>query len=163
QTPEEQHMSETLPSAASAVNHRSYSALARELKQFPGWVIGVLHDPAYAGLETPASLRFEDIAAAWGGQPDVKAVALDANEIRSYEILFNGKMDVLVFPYGSVFPMDAYGVYSGHTFNHFLRRGGAVLTTGGQPFTHQAGPAGECISDSLSEQQVYDLWVAHFG
>jgi hypothetical protein len=32
----------------------------------------VLHDPVYAGLETPASLRFEDIAAAWGARPGVE-------------------------------------------------------------------------------------------
>src|SRR5262245_60898882 len=124
---------------------RRYSELARELKQFPGWVIGVLHDPVYSGLETPASLRYEHIAAAWGARPDVKVVPLDANQIRSYEILFKGKMDVLVFPYGSVYPMDAFGAYSGHTFNHFLRRGGAVLTTGGQPFMQQAGTEGERI------------------
>ena len=147
------------PSSSS----RHYSDLARELKQFPGWVIGVLHDAAYAGLETPASLRYEDIAAAWGSRADVKVVPLDANQIRSYEILFRGKMDVLVFPYGSVYPMDAFGVYSGHTFNHFLRRGGAVLTTGGAPFMQQAGSEGELISNSFTPQEVYDRWVASFG
>src|SRR5579859_1178957 len=147
----------------SAAQSRRYSDLARELKQFPGWVIGVLHDPVYAGLETPASLRYEHIAAAWAGRPEVKVVPLDANQVRSYEILFKGKMDVLMFPYGSVYPMDAFGVYSGHTFNHFLRRGGAVLTTGGAPFMQQAGSEGELISHGFEPQEVYDRWVANFG
>ena len=146
----------------TSFDHGRYSELAQELKDFPGWVIGVLHDPVYAGRETPAGLRFEHFAAAWS-RPDVKVVPLNAHQIRSYEVLFKGRLDVLVFPYGSVYPMDAFGTYSGHTFNQFLKRGGAVLTTGGLPFRQQAGTEGEALPPELTQQDVYDRWVANFG
>jgi len=147
------------------IKERRYSDLARELKQHTGWVVGVFYDPVFAGLETPTNLRFEHFADTWGRLPNVKVVPLDVNQIHSYEILFKGKMDILIFPYGSVFPMDAEGAYSGQTFNYFLRQGGAVLTTGGIPFMKQAGPNGRIMSIATPEEMtaVYDKWVSKFG
>lgn len=144
---------------------RHYSDLARELKGYSGWVVGVLCDPVFSGLETPGDLRFEHFVEAWGSLPNVKVVPLDANQIHSYEILFKGKIDILVFPYGNVFPMDAEGLYSAQTLNYFLRQGGAVLMTGGIPYMKQAGPHGKVISTQTPEEMtaVYDKWVARFG
>ncbi|HEY0828586.1 MAG TPA: hypothetical protein VGE40_10855 [Bacilli bacterium] len=144
---------------------KHYSKLASELKRHQGIVVGVLQDLAYTGHETPADLRFEHFLNTWGAIPGVLVVPLDANQIRSYSILFQGKMDVLVFPYGSIFPMDALNLYSAQTFNQFLKRGGAVLTTGGIPFMKQSSPQGDFISIKTPEEmtEVYDKWVSKFG
>jgi hypothetical protein len=56
--------------------------------------------------KVPSGLRFEHIAAAWGAIPGVRVVSLEADQIRSHAILFKGKMDILLFPYGSVYPME---------------------------------------------------------
>lgn len=74
-------------------------------------MIGVFWDSVFSGQQTPPNLSFEDFARTWGCKPGVRVVPLDAHQIRSYTLLFKGKMDVLVFPYGSVFPMDAYQLY----------------------------------------------------
>ncbi|MHB1459731.1 MAG: glycoside hydrolase 5 family protein [Armatimonadota bacterium] len=148
-----------------ASSSTGFSELARELRAFDGIVVGVLCDAVYAGHETPSELQFEHIAASWGRYPGVRVVPLNANQIRSYEILFNGKMDILVFPYGGVYPMDAFGLYSGLTFQQFLKRGGAVLTTGGIPFSKQASPFGQFIDTSSAQamQDAFDKWIAKFG
>lgn len=150
---------------ASTADPSRFSELASELSRFNGTVVGVLSDPVYAGYETPAGLGFDHITATWGSYPDVRVVPLDANQIRSYEILFKGKMDILVFPYGGIYPMDAFGLYSGLTFQQFMKRGGAVLTTGGIPFSMQASPFGAFIDTSTPQamQDAFDKWIAKFG
>jgi len=144
----------------------SYAALARELREgCDTCVVGVMDDPHFFGQEVPAGLTAADIEAVWGALPGVRVVRLDANQIRSYSLLFKGKLDILVFPYGSVYPMDAFWMYSGLTFDHFLKRGGAVLTTGGIPFFKQAAPWGDHLPIATAEerQQVFDKWVSRFG
>ena len=142
-----------------------YAELAAEMAAHSGLVVGVMWDARFAGQEVPAGLRFSDIAEAWGTLPGVKVVALDADQVRSYSILFRGRLDILVFPYGSVCPMEAYGCYSGQAFNHFLRRGGAVLTSGGIPFARQASPGGHVVPIDTPAQltEVFDKWIARFG
>jgi len=150
--------------AHSAASGR-YAELARELAAHDGLVVGVMSDPRFAGREVPGGLRFEHIAAIWGTIPGVRVVPLDADQIRSHAILFKGRMDILVFPYGSVYPMEAYGFYSGQSFNYFLRDGGAVLTTGGIPFSGQASPNGELMDTSSPDKltDVFDRWISKFG
>ncbi len=142
-----------------------FSGLAHELSNHEGVVVGVMSDPRFAGKEVPQALRYEHIAEVWGAIPGVRVVPLDADQIRSYAILFKGKMDLLVFPYGGVYPMEAFGLYSGQSFNYFLRRGGAVLTTGGIPFSGQASPFGEVMDTSSPEKltEVFDKWISKFG
>jgi hypothetical protein len=151
--------------SGETLQEKHYSDLARELKQFTGWVVGVLCDPVFSGLETPFDLGFEDFLQAWGKLTNVKVVPLDVNQVHSYEILFKGKIDILVFPYGNVFPMDAEGFYSAQTMNYFLRQGGAVLMTGGIPYMKQAGPRGKIIPTQSPEEMtaVYDKWVSKSG
>jgi hypothetical protein len=146
-------------------HERRYAELAAELRAYDGIVVGVFDDPNFSGRETPRSLRYEHFAASWGQLPGVRVVSLDANQIRSHAILFRGRMDILVFPYGGAFPMEAFWFYSGQAFNYFLRGGGAVLTTGGIPFSGQASPTGEIIDTSTdtSFKEVFDKWVAKFG
>jgi len=142
-----------------------YSELARELSAHNGIVVGVMNDPRFAGQEVPPGLRFEPIATAWETIPGVRVVSLDADQIRSHAILFKGKMDILVYPYGSVYPMDAYSLFSGQTFNYFLRQGGAVLTSGGIPFANQASPYGKHMENDTLEKltEVFDKWISKFG
>lgn len=143
----------------------AFSAEAEELCKKDGLVIGIFQDSHFAGREMPQNLRLRHFEDTWGKQPGVHIIPLDVNQIRSYSILFKGKMDILVFPYGSIFPMDAWGLYSGQTFGHFLKKGGAVLTTGGVPFLQQASPYGEVLPFDTPEQtiSVYDKWVSKFG
>ncbi|MHB1483450.1 MAG: glycoside hydrolase 5 family protein [Saccharofermentanales bacterium] len=142
-----------------------FSRLANRLKKHKGVVIGVFNDHAFDGCEVPSDLRFEHFEETWGRIPGALVVPLDVNQVRSYSVLFKGKMDILVFPYGSVFPMDAFGLYSAQTFNHFLKKGGAVMTTGGIPFMKQASPEGEFMSTDTPEKMtdVFDKWVSKFG
>ena len=143
----------------------SYSELAKKLASYKGLVVGVMTDKRFAGKEVPGSLRFEHFKAIWGAIPNVLVLPLDADQIRSYSILFKGKMDILVFPYGDIYPMEAYGIFSGQSFDYFLRRGGAVLTTGGIPFAGQASPFGEVKDTSTPEKltDVFDKWISKFG
>lgn len=142
-----------------------FSDLARELADYKGVVVGVMRDRRFEGREVPATLRYEDFAKTWGTIPGVRVVPLDADQIRSYSILFRGKMDILVYPYGSIYPMDAYPFYSGQYFNDFLKRGGAVLTTGGIPFASQADPGGSVIPTRTPAEltEVFDKWISKFG
>ncbi|HOV68777.1 MAG TPA: hypothetical protein PLZ84_00455, partial [Clostridia bacterium] len=143
----------------------SFSELAEELASFPGVVAGVFWDSHFEGKETPEGFTYAQIKSAWESLGNVRVVPLDVNQIRSYSILFKGKMDILVFPYGSIFPMDAVGFYTSQTFMHYIRRGGAVLTTGGIPFSVHAGPDGSCIEAKSDSEMIdiYDKWTSKFG
>jgi hypothetical protein len=61
--------------------------------------------------------------------------------------------------------MEAFKFYSGQSFQYFLRRGGAVLTTGGIPFSRQADPWGKHMDIGTPQQlrEVFDKWIAKFG
>lgn len=144
---------------------RRFNELAAQMRAHDGFVVGVFHDPHFSGRETPATLRFEHFAAAWGQLPGVLVVPLDANQVRSNALLFRGRLDLLVFPYGGAYPMDAFGLFSGQTVDYFLKKGGAVLTTGDIPFIDQASPTGAIVDRSTPEAagQVFDKWVARFG
>src|SRR5205814_5275856 len=90
--------------------------------------------------------------------------------IRSYSIVFKGRMDILVYPYGPMYPMDSFPLFSGDALTHFLRRGGAVLTTGGVPFGMPVSDEGKSPvkkpmePDGLSlANEVYERWVAPLG
>lgn len=143
----------------------SFLELARELASYGGVVVGIMDDPRFAGQETPRALRYRHFVETWGSLPDVRVLSLDADQIRSHSLLFKGSLDVLVFPYGGVYPMEAYRLYSGQSFDYFLKRGGAVLTTGGIPFRHQASPDGKAIETDTSDKltDVFDKWISRFG
>ena len=147
-----------------------FLVLARELAKEKRTVVGVFHDPAYDGRETPASLRPENFLQTWGARKDVRIVPLDKYQVRSYSILFKGRMDILVYPYGPLYPMDSYSLFSGDTLTHFLKTGGAVLTTGGVPFSLPVDDEGHppvkepLESDGLSiKNEIYQRWVAPLG
>ena len=110
---------------------KDFLALARELAKEKRTVVGAFHDTAYAGREIPANLRPENFQQTWGTRKDIRIVILDNYQIRSYSILYKGRTDILVHPYGPLYPMDAFPALSGDTVAQFLKRGGAVLTTGG--------------------------------
>ena len=147
-----------------------FVALARELAAEKRTVIGVLREPNFAGREVPASLRPEHFQEVWGSRKDVRVVLLDKDQIRSYSILFKGRMDVLVYPYGSLYPMDSFSLFTGDALTHFLGRGGAVLTTGGVPFAMPVSDEGRPAlkdpvqPDGLSlNNELYERWVAPLG
>ena len=145
----------------------SFARLADEINRQASHgkiVIGIFVDGAFAGRETPANLRYEHFLETWGRRDNVFIIPLDADQIRSYRIML-AHIDVLVFPYESVIPMDAYGLYSGSWFNHFIEKGGSVLTTGGIPFFKQANNHGETIPTGTPEEMtaVYDKWTGKFG
>lgn len=148
-----------------AVGH-PYSILSAELAKEKRTVIGILCDTVFNGKETPQTLSPQHLQKLWSSNPDVRVVLLDVNQIRSYSILFEGKMDILVYPYGAIYPMDAYGFYSAQTYSHFIKKGGAILTTGGVPFSKQSGTLGEVMgkSDSVSvDSEIYERWISKFG
>jgi hypothetical protein len=101
---------------------QDFLALARELAREKRLVVGVFDDPAFAGNENPQDLRLQHIQQTWGARDDVRVVALDAEAIRSYSLLFKGRLDVLVYPYGPLYPMDAPPFYTGQTVAAFLKR-----------------------------------------
>lgn len=132
--------------------------------------MGVFRDPAFAVREIPASLHPEDFQKTWGRRDDIRVVFLDKEHIRSYSILFKGRMDILVYPYGPLYPMDSFPLFSGDTIKHFLKRGGALLTTGGVPFGLPVSDEGKppvkeaTEADGLSlKNEVYERWVAPLG
>lgn len=129
-------------------------------------VIGVFRDKHFEGKEVPAGLRPEHFMEAWRSLPNVKMVYLDIDEIRSYSAIFKNQMDILIFPYGGYYPMEAYGYYSGQSFNYFLKKGGAVISTGEVPFSKQTDKrlSTPGKSDSLNiDRDVYDKWLSKFG
>ncbi|HVA01002.1 MAG TPA: hypothetical protein VMV34_05015 [Terriglobia bacterium] len=144
--------------------------LARELAEEKRTVIGVFRDPVFAGYEVPASLRPEHFQEVWGAKKNVRVVFLDKDQIRSYSILFKGRMDILVYPYGEMYPMDTFPVFSGSAMANFLKRGGAVLTTGGIPFAQPVSDKGEPPlknatkpGDLNLDNLLYVRWVAPLG
>lgn len=146
--------------------NRPFAELARELAQETRTVVGVLRDSVFEGLQTPSGLSAEQIERVWGERDDVRVVRLDVNQIRSHAILFLGKLDILVLPYGGIYPMENPGVFSGMAFHRFLAAGGAVLTTGGVPFSKQAEPDGTICHESGTRfpvREAYDRWIAGFG
>ncbi len=144
-------------------------ALARDLAGEKRTVVGVLSDPLFAGHEVPRSLRPEHFEQIWGKKENIRIVFLDKNQFRSYSILFKSRMDILVFPYGEVYPMDFFPLFSGSVIAQFLERGGAVLTTGGVPFGQPVSDEGKPALKGLSEpgdlslNNVYVRWVAPLG
>jgi hypothetical protein len=151
-------------------NGKDFLVLARELAKENRTVVGVFHDSTFSGREVPARLRPENFQATWGARDDVRIVPLDKEQIRSYSILFKGRMDILVYPYGPLYPMDSYSLFSGDTLTHFLRRGGAVLSTGGVPFGLPVNDEGEppvehaLESDGISpKNEIYQRWIAPLG
>ncbi len=154
----------------TGLGNKDFLALARELAAEKRTVIGVLREPSFSGHEVPASLRPEHFRETWGARKDVRVVFLDKDQIRSYSILFKGRMDILVYPYGPMYPMDAFSLFSGDTVAHFLKRGGAVLTTGGVPFGMPVSDEGQpplnvgtkpgnlCLNN-----EIYQRWVAPLG
>jgi len=152
------------------IGGKDFLVLARELAKEKRTVVGVFRDPAFAGREIPPSLRPENFQKTWGTRDDIRVVFLDKDQVRSYSILFKGRMDILVYPYGPLYPMDSFSLFSGDTITHFLKRGGAVLTTGGVPFGLPVSdegktPVKEAIeSDGLSlNNKIYERWVAPLG
>lgn len=126
------------------------------------FVVGILDEPHWQGSETPPDLTPRCIGEVWSGLPGVKVVYLNADQISSYALL-SGNLNVLVLPYGSRYRMDAYGLYSGQAFDYFIKKGGAILTTGGIPFMNQSGSYGDSVLESIPPLDVYDKWVAKFG
>jgi hypothetical protein len=152
------------------IDGKDFLVLARELAKEKRTVVGVFRDPVFAGREVPASLHPEDFQKTWGRRDDIRVVFLDKEQIRSYSILFKGRMDILVYPYGPLYPMDSFSLFSGDTITHFLKRGGAVLTTGGVPFGLPVSDEGQppvkdaTETDGLSlKNEIYERWVAPFG
>lgn len=144
--------------------------LARELAQEKRTVVGVLRDPVFAGHEVPSSLRPEHFQQTWGTKENIRVVFLDKDQIRSYSILFKSRMDILVYPYGEMYPMDMFPVCSGSGLAHFLKRGGAVLTTGGVPFAQPVSDEGKPPLDDSPppgdlnlDNVLYVRWVAPLG
>jgi hypothetical protein len=149
---------------------QDFAVLARELAREQRLVVGVLEEPAFAGHETPRDLRLQHFQATWGARADVRIVPLDAEAARSYSLLFKGRMDVLVYPYGPLYPMDAPPFYTGQTISAFLKRGGAVLTTGGVPFGRPANAddpisinGGDARARPDRDPLLYDKWIAPLG
>jgi len=149
---------------------KDFLVLARELAKERRTVVGLFHDPAFAGREIPPSLRPENFHKTWGTRDDIRLVLLDKYQVRSYSILFKGRMDILVYPYGPLYPMDSFSLFSGDTVTHFLKRGGAVLTTGGVPFGLPVSdegkpPVKEAMEpDGLSlKNEIFERWVAPLG
>lgn len=167
------HLGEAFPAETAEQENptgRKLCALARELSKEKRTVIGVFRDPAFAGHEVPASLRPEHFQEVWGARKNVRVVFLDKDQIRDYFILFKSRMDILVYPYGELYPMDVFPVFSGAAMNNYLKRGGAVLTTGGVPF---AQPVSEKLEpppgfarkpgDLNLKNRLYVRWVAPLG
>lgn len=154
--------------AYPAKESTEYALLARAINREAAMgktVIGVFWDKCFEGQETPQDLEYKHFLETWGKNPDVYIVPLDANQVRSYSIISEAQVDILVFPYGAAYPMDAINTYSGESFRHFIKKGGSVLTTGGIPFMKQAGNNGAIMSldtpnDILS---VFDRWTSKFG
>jgi hypothetical protein len=149
-------------------NTGDFVATAKKLSAEKGTVVGVLDDATFADQRTPKTLDTGSFRAAWGSKPDVSIVPLNKFEVRSFSILFRGKMDVLVYPYGPLYPMDAYSFYTGDNVGGFLRRGGAVLTTGGVPFGKPVNDDGRPPVDSTPDTfslnpDIYRRWVALLG
>ncbi len=149
---------------------QDFLQLSRELARETRFVIGVFWDPAFAGHETPKSLNLSAIQRAWGEKKDVRIVPLTSQQLRSYSILFKGKMDLLVYPYGPTYAMDAFPFYTGGIIDRFLKRGGAVLTTGGVPFgapvSDDCKPPleGRLPPDAFSlNGEIYERWIAPLG
>ena len=147
---------------------QDFSQKAKDLRQSGGVVVGILNDQTFAGREVPRSLGVSHFRETWGAQPGVKIVPLDKYEIRSFSIVFRSHIDMLVYPYGALYPMDAFPSYTGDTVAGFLKRGGAVLTTGGVPFGNPVNDEGkpplEGSPDPLSlNPDIYSRWVAPLG
>ena len=145
-----------------------FSGLAEALirqKKMGKTIIGVLDDRAFDGKEIPADLSLKHITDTWGQDPDISLTPLDANQIRSYSIIYKAAVDILVFPYGSIFPMDAYPLFSAQWLMYFIEKGGSVLTSGGIPFISQAHNNGSVIAteDAESLLSAYDKWGGKFG
>jgi hypothetical protein len=158
--------SEQLPDPT--VSPDDFAGTARRLKQEKGMVVGVLDDPIFSGQQIPKTLGLESFRKTWGSKPNVLVVPLNKEEVRSFSILFRGHLDVLVYPYGPLYPMDAFPFYTGDAVTGFLRRGGAVLTTGGVPFGKPVNNDGkspiEGAPDPLSlNSDIYRRWVAPLG
>jgi len=138
---------------------------AEALRRRKGIVVGVLDDSRLGTPPMPATLTWEHFRDAWGALPDVHVVPLDRDQIRSYSILFRGHMDVLVYRYGPTYPMDAAPYYTGDALGGFLKRGGAILTTGGVPFGNPVGDDGHSMANSglMPNEEVYRRWVAPLG
>ena len=142
--------------------------IARKMKEEKGIVVGVLNDPAFARYATPPALRFEDFRDTWGALPGVRVVPLDKNAVRSFSVLFRGHLDILVYPYGSAYPMDAFPFYTGDSVLGFLKRGGAILTTGGVPFGNPVDDDGNPLPNqppdsTVPNSEVYSRFVAPLG
>lgn len=149
---------------------QDFLALARELAREQRTVIGVFADPAFSGYETPQDLRPEHFLQTWGQRADVRVVLLDAEAVRSYSLLFKGRLDILVYPYGERYPMDAPPFYTGQTLQAFLKRGGALLTTGGVPFAQPVNADNQVVINNGDpnarldlDPDRYDKWVAPLG
>lgn len=160
-------LASAVPESTSS-RYNDFLSLARELAQEHRTVIGVFSDPTFDGRHVPSNLRAEHFQRIWGARKDVRIELLDKYQVRSYSILFKGRMDVLVYPYGSLYPMDAFPYFSGDTLLSFMKRGGAVLTTGGIPFGSPVSDEGklpiEGKPDPLSlNNQIYERWVAPLG
>ena len=97
----------------AGVSSKDFQVLARELAKEKRTVVGVFHDPTFAGREIPASLHAESFQKTWGARDDIRVVLLDKEQVRSYSILFKGRMDILVYPYGPLYPMDSFSLFTG--------------------------------------------------
>jgi len=139
--------------------------VAASLRQRKGIVVGVLDDSRLKHDAVPASLGWEHFRDTWGTQPGVHVLPLDLDEVRSYSILFRGKLDIIVYRYGPTYPMGAPGFYTGDSILGFLKRGGAILTTGGVPFGNPVSEHGESMAKSglMPNEEVYRRGVAPLG
>ncbi|MGA9062589.1 MAG: hypothetical protein WB341_13095 [Terracidiphilus sp.] len=151
--------------APAMVDLNRFSANSR---QETGFVIGVLDDPLFAGRECPKGLDLRAFQSSWGSTPNIRIIPLNKYEIRSFSVVFRGHLDVLVYPYGPLYPMDAFDIYTGDTISGFLKRGGAVLTTGGVPFGAPVSDDGKCAKEGRPDPfslnpEIYSRWVAPLG
>jgi hypothetical protein len=153
--------------AEDATEWPDFRSVAEKMRRTGGIVVGVLPDPALEKYATPSTLRFECFRDAWGVLPNVHVVPLDRNEARSYSVLFRGHLDILVYPYGPTYPMDAASLFTGDSVLGFLKRGGAILTTGGVPFGNPVDDGGKAPSnqpgDITPNAETYLRWVAPLG
>ena len=139
--------------------------MAAALRKQKGLVVGVLENKPSSRATIPSTLTAQHFIDTWGVIPGVHVVRLDRNAMRSYSVLFKGKMDILVYPYGPTYPMDAPGYYTGDAFLGFIKRGGAVLTTGGVPFGNPVDDGDQSMAQSglMPTSDVYQRWVAPLG
>lgn len=119
--------------------------------------IGIFKEQDFPSQGIPKKLTLDWLKNVLEKEEDNFVIFLDARELMTYSLMSSELIDMVILPYGEVFPM-----YSFKVLKSYFQNGGNLLTTAGRPFWKPMRKEGDTWN-LVKKINSYDRFLAELG